>query len=200
MERAKKECILEAAARAFTRFGFKKASIDEIARQAGVAKGTVYLACESKEDLFYQSLHRELRAWIADCSRLIDPRVPADELFELVLRSSLAFLLSRPLLLDLFMGRYHPLLPEWSERLDELRTLGRASTIEILRLGIRQGRFRPDLDVEIVASLLQDLHLASHLFHAGEQTDLPRLERRLKAGLDLILNGLRAPRAATARG
>jgi AcrR family transcriptional regulator len=44
MELAKKECILVEAARAFARFGFKKTSVDEIAKAAGVAKGTIYLA------------------------------------------------------------------------------------------------------------------------------------------------------------
>jgi len=48
VEQAKKDCILLEAARAFARFGFKKASIDEIAKEAGVGKGTVYLAAESK--------------------------------------------------------------------------------------------------------------------------------------------------------
>ncbi len=43
MDAAKKDCILLQAARAFARFGFKKASIDDIAREAGVGKGTVYL-------------------------------------------------------------------------------------------------------------------------------------------------------------
>ena len=80
MDRAKRECIVVAACKAFARFGFKKASVDEIAKRAGVAKGTVYLAAESKEDLFYQVLHRELRAWIAECSSMIDPRKPADQL------------------------------------------------------------------------------------------------------------------------
>ena len=55
MERAKKECILDSAVKAFAKLGFKKASVDDIARDAGVAKGTVYLACESKEDLFFQA-------------------------------------------------------------------------------------------------------------------------------------------------
>src|SRR5436190_555554 len=62
MEQEKKETILDAATRAFARFGFKKASIEDIAKEAGVAKGTVYLACESKEDLYYQAVHREVRA------------------------------------------------------------------------------------------------------------------------------------------
>jgi len=36
----------------FGHFGFKKASIEDIARKAGVGKGTVYLHFESKEALF----------------------------------------------------------------------------------------------------------------------------------------------------
>ena len=54
MDHAKRETILESATRLFARLGFKKCSIDEIARAAGVAKGTIYLACDSKTDLFYQ--------------------------------------------------------------------------------------------------------------------------------------------------
>src|SRR5579862_9122053 len=84
MEQARKECILRSAVKAFTQFGFKKASVEEIAKDAGVAKGTVYLACESKEDLFYQALHREVREWVAEASKMIDPRVPADELLQVL--------------------------------------------------------------------------------------------------------------------
>ncbi|MCY1014609.1 TetR/AcrR family transcriptional regulator [Pyxidicoccus sp. MSG2] len=44
--------ILDAAGEIFVRFGFKKASVEEIARRAGVGKGTIYLYFESKEALF----------------------------------------------------------------------------------------------------------------------------------------------------
>jgi AcrR family transcriptional regulator len=47
-----RDAILTAAAETFARFGFKKASIDDIARRAGIGKGTVYLHFESKEELF----------------------------------------------------------------------------------------------------------------------------------------------------
>ena len=78
METEKWEQILAEAAKSFARFGFKKTSMEEVARAAGVAKGTVYLGCESKRDLFYQVLLRELRRWDAELARTIDPRVPAD--------------------------------------------------------------------------------------------------------------------------
>src|SRR6185436_14513135 len=80
MDRAKRDCILLEAAKAFARFGFQKASVDDIAKSAGVAKGTIYLAAPSKKELFYEVLLREVRAWNAEALALVDPRVPADEL------------------------------------------------------------------------------------------------------------------------
>lgn len=198
MERAKKECILVEAAKAFARFGFRKASIDEIARKAGVAKGTVYLAAESKEDLFYQVLHREVRAWIAEVSGTIDPRVPADQLLALASRAGLDYLDSRPLVKHLLFGEAHMLLPNWVERLDALVELGGQNVQQILRLGIAQGIFREDLDVEVVAQLLLDLQLAYFVLHDRGDGRAARIERRGKAGLDLVLNGIKKPPAALA--
>jgi AcrR family transcriptional regulator len=196
VEREKKESILKAASQVFSRFGLKKASIDEIAKDAGVAKGTVYLACESKEDLFYQAVHRELRAWIGECGHTIDPRVPADQLMESLVLASIGFLEARPLVRDLFLGAHGNLMPRWRARLDELRNLGHANIVELIRLGIKQGRFREDLDVPHVAELLQDLHLGTYLFRTHQlQAQPAEALRRLKAGLDLVLNGLRTPKA-----
>jgi AcrR family transcriptional regulator len=47
-----RETLLSAATETFARFGYKKTSIDDIARRAGIGKGTVYLHFESKEELF----------------------------------------------------------------------------------------------------------------------------------------------------
>lgn len=44
--------ILDAASEVFVRYGFKKASVEDIARKAGVGKGSIYLHFESKEALF----------------------------------------------------------------------------------------------------------------------------------------------------
>lgn len=191
MERDKKECILRAAVRAFERFGFKKASVDEIARDAGVAKGTVYLAAESKEDLFYQVLHREVRAWVADLSTLIDPRKQADQLLMEVAQASLRRVQAKPLVRDLLLGVVRSQLPGWAERLEELRGLGRTNVEEILRLGIKQGVFKPGLDVPEVATVLQDLQVVGVLRSAEPGLDPARLRKLTMVALDLVLNGLR---------
>ena len=192
MEAAKRECILVEAAKAFTRFGFKKTSVDDIAKRAGVAKGTVYLAAESKEDLFYQVLHREVRTWVAECARGIDPRVPADQLLVRLLGAAVTALDEHPLVRDLLMGSAVEVLPDWQDRLDDLRAMGHANVMEVLRIGMRQKVFRADLEVETVASLLQDLEMATLVFHPKLGKDRAGLNARALVGLDLVLNGLRA--------
>ena len=190
MDRTKKECILVEAAKAFARFGFKKASIDEIAKEAGVGKGTVYLAAESKEDLFYQVLHRELREWSAEVARSIDPRVRADRLLQRLLETAITYLEQRPLVCELFYGEVAKSMPAWADRFEDLRSLGRANVVEVLRLGVRQGVFRKDLDVETVGGLLQDFHLSAYFAERRKSTP-DEIARRAAVGLDLVLNGLR---------
>lgn len=192
MEQAKKECILVEAARAFARFGFKKTSIDEVAKAAGVAKGTVYLACESKEDLFFQVLHREVRSWAAETAKLIDPRVPADKLLTLMSEHGISYLDARPLVRDLLFGRLDQAFGE-ADRLVALRRIGTSNIVEVLRLGMDQKVFRPRLDVDTIASLLLDLQVSAYLFHAGEPKGREaRLRDRSKVAIDLLLNGLAA--------
>ncbi|HEY6410849.1 MAG TPA: TetR/AcrR family transcriptional regulator [Ktedonobacteraceae bacterium] len=62
-ERSKREeradRILDAAAELMLRWGYNKTTIDDIARQAGVAKGTIYLHWKTREDLFTALMKRE---------------------------------------------------------------------------------------------------------------------------------------------
>ena len=200
MDQAKKECILHAAARAFARFGFKKASVEEIAKEAGVAKGTVYLAAETKEDLFYQAVHREVRGWTAELARLIDPRVSAEQLLMQVASEGLRYLNERPLVRELLFGSYHLVMPEWTDRLDQLRELGRSNTVEILRLGVKQGRFRKDLDLDEVSKILQDVAISTYLFHNRGVDRDERLARRMMTAFELLMNGLKAKTVAHRKG
>jgi AcrR family transcriptional regulator len=193
MERDKKENIVCAATQLFARLGFKKTSVDQIAKDAGVAKGTVYLAADTKEDLFYQAVHREVRAYVAEMSKLIDPRRPADQLLIEVTLASLRYLDERPLVRGLIFGHHQLLLPEWADRLDELRTVGRSIEVEILSLGVRQGIFRPGLDVDELAMIIQDLAIATEMFHMRGANREERLRRRLMTAFDCLMNGVRAP-------
>jgi AcrR family transcriptional regulator len=52
--------IAEAAVRVFTRSGYRRAQMSDVAKEAGVAPGTLYLYVESKEALFELALRRAL--------------------------------------------------------------------------------------------------------------------------------------------
>jgi AcrR family transcriptional regulator len=52
--------ILQAAYRIFAERGFEQATMDEIAKTAGVAKGTLYLYYPSKHDIYSAALHRSI--------------------------------------------------------------------------------------------------------------------------------------------
>jgi AcrR family transcriptional regulator len=191
MDREKRECIVVSAVRCFTRFGFKKTSVDEIAKEAGVAKGTVYLAAENKEDLLYQALLHDLRDWNAKTAKLIDPRKDALELLSDLARAGLDLLGDHPLIKQLLEGELHALLPRWNDRFDELTNMGRRNTVDVLELGIKQGRFRPDLDVENTAVLLMDLQVSTMLFHNRDTPDREeRLLARFMAAMSLLDKGL----------
>jgi AcrR family transcriptional regulator len=72
---AKRRQILDGARRAFLSQGFDGASMNDIARVAGVSKGTLYVYFNSKEELF-ETLIREDRKQQAE--RLVIPADAAD--------------------------------------------------------------------------------------------------------------------------
>ena len=53
LDNEKRTRIVYAAQSLFIRYGVKRTSIDEVARAADIAKGTLYLYYESKEMLFH---------------------------------------------------------------------------------------------------------------------------------------------------
>ena len=74
----KREAILKAATQVFARNGFFQSQVADIAREAGVAAGTVYLYFRSKDDLLVSLFERTMREAIADGRAVLegvaDPR------------------------------------------------------------------------------------------------------------------------------
>src|ERR1700732_4979446 len=63
-ESAKRRQIMEGAREVFLAMGFDAASMGEIARKAGVSKGTLYVYFTSKEQLFEAITHAECKAQV----------------------------------------------------------------------------------------------------------------------------------------
>jgi AcrR family transcriptional regulator len=66
-----KEKILVVAARLFGKYGFQKTTVDEIAKTAHKAKGSVYYYYKSKEDLFLAVVTQEINVLKSALTRVI---------------------------------------------------------------------------------------------------------------------------------
>ncbi len=53
-----RDAILDAAERLLARFGYRKMSVEDIAREAGIGKGTIYLHFSSKEEVVLSHVDR----------------------------------------------------------------------------------------------------------------------------------------------
>lgn len=189
-QRATEVAVLESARRCFTRYGFRKTSMDSVASDARVAKGTVYLYCDNKQDLFYRAVEHELQAWSDELGSTIDPVRPADEILTELGRRDAAFVESHPLVADLLSGMVDGELPQFRDRFAALRKKSLQHVIEVLDLGVRQGIFADDLDVRATARILREMQLAGSLLR--HRTDLPvsEVRRQQRAALRLVMKGL----------
>ena len=69
---AREERILAAALPVFGRYGFRKASMDEIARSADISRQGLYLRFASKDALFRAAVRQELDTALGDVSRCLN--------------------------------------------------------------------------------------------------------------------------------
>ena len=69
---AREERILAAALQVFARYGFRKASMDDIARSADISRQGLYLRFASKDALFRAAVRHELDTALGEVSRCLD--------------------------------------------------------------------------------------------------------------------------------
>src|SRR5262249_61922114 len=73
---ARREAILAAAFDEFTAQGFAAARLDDVARRAGVAKGTIYLHFRDKEALFQELIRSVLSPFVGTLEVALKRDVP----------------------------------------------------------------------------------------------------------------------------
>ncbi len=74
-----RKAILRAAVRLFDQKGYEKTSIEELAREAGVGKGTIYTYFQTKTQIFYAFCEEQLEFVHAELASKTDPHAPIIE-------------------------------------------------------------------------------------------------------------------------
>src|SRR5215212_758517 len=78
---ARREAILAAALDEFSAQGFAAARLDDVARRAGVAKGTIYVHFRDKEALFQEIIRSVLSPFVGTLEITLKADVPVRVIF-----------------------------------------------------------------------------------------------------------------------
>lgn len=130
--------ILDVARRLFTSRGYLGASMDEVALQAGVGKGTIYRYFTDKEGLFYALVLPELRVLAEESEAIATAQLTCYEKLNRLARCSVTFYARlNPLLSVMFneasaFSGQHPETQQLNEAL-------RQATASIVRQGVDDG-------------------------------------------------------------
>lgn len=146
-----------AAERLFTNRRFHEITLDEVARAAGVGKGTIYLHFADKEDLFFQVATSGFTQLCEIVERGTATGEPFHEGLVAVCRQISAFFQRRRQLLRMMQTEDGRLGSDHGARrerwLDQRRPLVTALG-KIIAGGVREGVVRPDVPPAALAALL----------------------------------------------
>jgi TetR/AcrR family fatty acid metabolism transcriptional regulator len=196
----KRDRILRAAVKIFSRKGFFNSKVSEIARAAEVADGTIYLYFRNKDDLLISLFEEKMGEVVADVRRRIASGGNALEKLRIFIDNHMDLLERESGLVEVlqvelrqstkFLKDYTPV--KFFEYLEVIS--------DILEEGKREGILRPDLNVSIARRAI---------FGALDELSLPYiLSRKAKyhppvpaAELcRLLLVGLCVPGVAAGKG
>lgn len=192
-QKDKKQIILDIATRIFSRYGYNKTSLDEIAAEAGIAKGTVYYYFPSKEELF-------INVVVIQVKELVDTirgRVREVDGFENKLRT----LVQEPIRhiyenMPIWMDGLKSIPFSGQDRFLNFRRANRQATLdlmaEIMEVGKKEGVIAPDLHTEDTVRVISDWILMgnSNVVITDFERLLAQIERDHEAIMHVVLYGV----------
>lgn len=187
----KREAILRAATRVFARNGYFNSKVADIAREAGVADGTVYLYFKSKEEILHSIFDRSVDEAITEgrkqLAEITDPR-------EKLRRIALLHLERLGADRDLAVV-FQVELRGSTKFMEEFSAAGFAEYLELIRStfaeGQQAGMFRPELNAKVVAKILFGAldEMATNWILSKRRYKLAPMADQV---LDIFLNGVSA--------
>jgi AcrR family transcriptional regulator len=188
---ARRADILAAALEEFTARGYEAARLDDVAKRAGVAKGTIYLYFADKETLFQELVRSMVSPVLGTLEHLKDANIPARMLVEGILGTFQREVLGtrrKDLIRLIFSeGPRFPAIAEFYHREVIARVLG------IVRPVLARAAARGELPKHALARFPQLIVapalvaiMWTALFDKHEPLDVPAM---LRAHVDILFAG-----------
>jgi AcrR family transcriptional regulator len=196
--------ILDAALAEFGERGLSGARLDDIARRAGVSKGTIYLYFPNKEELFRELIRQTVGEMLAQQERDVGGGSASDQIRAYAANFwRFVHATDYAKIFRLVIGELHK-FPDLSRFYSE-EVATRASRIVsgIIARGVAAGEFRP-VDPVVAARILSAL-ITSHAFWCSSPGSYPHLqghdEAKVRAEVeDFFLHALRPLPSRTTDG
>ena len=185
----KQEQIIEAAEKLFARFGFRKTTVDEIAKAAGMGKSTLYHYFKSKEEIFAAVIRLDAQHILHRLDEAAKSSAAPQEQFR-------NYVVTRMTVIQELSSNYASLKVEYLD-LYPLIMLERKqfhqqevdAVTNILQQGVNQGVFTP-VDAAVTAKLvIEMLQGLEDQWFMNEQASF-HLEHALSMLLDIVLKGI----------
>ncbi len=153
---AKRDRIVDAAMRHFAEHGYQGARVEDVAAEMGIAKGSIFQHFGSKAGLFFAAYKKavlSLPAWLD-----APPEVVDKGFFE-----TLSYWLQRTehLIQEDWIPNRVALIGNYGTDLKLKREINRFlvsedpyGTLDFVEFGVKRGEVRGDIDVELMASML----------------------------------------------
>ncbi len=193
--------ILDATARLLARYGYSKTTIDDVARETGIGKGSVYLHFSSKEEIVLSLVDRAVREVLDELRTIAaDDASAADRMRRMlaarVLGRMLRFRNYSASLHDLLAALRPALLVQRNQHLRDEAAIFRA----VIEDGIRLREFGAvDPDGAANAFLTATNSLLPYYLNPRELGSSAVIVKRIDAVAALLLAGLTSG-ATTAHG
>jgi AcrR family transcriptional regulator len=153
-EGAKQKQIIRAATKIFARKGFHQTKMDEIAKAAKVAKGTLYYNYASKSKLFAATVTAGMEEIMDKISRELESDLPFIEHFQLLLSNTIRIYLKNREVIRIYVNELSSGIdPKALAEIKKVRRRFLRFVTDTLQAGQERGYLKP-LHRQICATLL----------------------------------------------
>lgn len=201
----KQEKVMRSAISEILKCGFEKANVGDIAKNAGVAKGSLYQYFENKRELFIFSVKWSMELLLKKYDKLITIKDKDLDIFEFFYQNSRDSLLQmreeRELVIfiqDVFLGKYSSLTDESMEYMIKLSD---EYLLKLIKDGKNNGSIRKDIDDNILSLFITGVsfkikeYLMNKARSLGEDIvdgGFEIYEKEIKTMIELLKNGMGA--------
>ncbi len=181
--------ILEAAVKVFARQGFHQSTVAQIAKEAGVADGTIYLYFKNKDDILVQFFRFRTQQVFESFREAVDgAETSTDKLRNLVRRHLAEFQRDRDGAV-VYQVETHQNSRLAEAQIREMSKMYRDLISEIIEQGQQEGAIRKDLYVGLVKRFIIGAvdEVINTWLHAEEDYDLVSMADPL---VELFIKGI----------